>query len=124
MLYGLILLNFYTFYAGIVAESSVIPAATTRWNFPRRPNLLGNLQNPSAVSPYQFPLVSIFRRGQTWPDYAVSCDVTNDFGTWEQFLLSLVRAKTRSMLQRWAPDIFFIIRYRWFDNFLPVNRLR
>jgi hypothetical protein len=26
--------------------------------------------------------------------------------------------------QRWALDIFFIIRYRWFDNFLPVNRLR
>ncbi len=26
--------------------------------------------------------------------------------------------------QRWALDIFFIIRYRWFDNFFPVNRLR
>jgi hypothetical protein len=26
--------------------------------------------------------------------------------------------------QRWALDIFFIIRYRWFDNFLPVNQLR
>ncbi len=29
-----------------------------------------------------------------------------------------------TIYQRWALDIFFIIRYRWFDNFLPVNRLR
>jgi hypothetical protein len=26
--------------------------------------------------------------------------------------------------QRWAPDIFFVVRNRWFDNFFPVNRLR
>ncbi len=32
--------------------------------------------------------------------------------------------ETESCIQRWALDIFFIIRYRWFDNFLPVNRLR
>ncbi len=24
---------------------------------------------------------------------------------------------------RWAPDIFFMVRYRWFDNFFPVIRL-
>ncbi len=26
--------------------------------------------------------------------------------------------------QRWAPDIFFMVRYRWFDNFFPVIQLR
>ncbi len=26
--------------------------------------------------------------------------------------------------QRWAPDIFFMVWYRWFNNFFPVIRLR
>ncbi len=30
----------------------------------------------------------------------------------------------KSNLQRWAPDIFFMVRYRWFNNFFPVIRLR
>jgi hypothetical protein len=27
-------------------------------------------------------------------------------------------------LQRWVRDIFFMVRYRWFDNCFPAIRLR
>jgi hypothetical protein len=62
---------FYTFCAGIVVGSSVIPAATTRWNFPRQPNLSGNLsksQFSASVAESFSVLWQYFIWGQTWPD--------------------------------------------------------
>jgi hypothetical protein len=52
---------------------------------------------------------SIFRRGYTVLILYVYLTYKCVYVIWNKY-------------QRWALDIFFIIRYRWFDNFLPVNR--
>ncbi len=53
-----------------------------------------------------------------------------DGGKWRQMATHGPRRQTDRHsgrlpdIQRWAPDIFFMVRYRWFDNIFPVIRLR